>query len=218
MGRLNRRRFLAAAAGVPVAIATGRSVSAASTTHSLWMLDPDWGYPLATASGSDVKSRCRARACHRAAPNRFFLSRADALAGRLHPCCLAQPVNVEVCIDMNALMPFHRARLGGVDRRCPELPDDLRNALASAAACVAPPTTTTSPSPTPPGQSIAAGSGPREVPTALASPTSATDPGPPAGATLPSTGTSIASALAAATVATVGGAALVTGARHRPDS
>ncbi len=108
VNHFNRRRFLLAALAVPAAAALPGRVSASAATHSLWMLDPDWGFPLSTSSGSDTKSRCRSCACHSAAPHRYFLSEADAIAGRLHPCCLAQPVRVDVCVDLNGLMPYYR--------------------------------------------------------------------------------------------------------------
>jgi hypothetical protein len=47
-----------------------------------------------------------------------------------------------MCIDLNALMPFYAARLGGVDARCPELPGALRTALYAGSACVVSPSTT----------------------------------------------------------------------------
>lgn len=145
MAKLNRRRFLAAAVGGSIAAAIGRPVAAATATHSMWRLDPAWGYPLTTESGSDTKTRCRSRACHNAAPHRFFLSEADAIAGRLHPCCLAQPVRVEVCADLNELMPYYGARLGGVDARCPTLPAHLRTALQDAGGCAFTPSTEVNP-------------------------------------------------------------------------
>lgn len=148
MGILTRRRFLAAACGLPIAASVTRSVGATPATHSLWRLDPAWGYPLTTGTGSDTKTRCRGRACHDAAPNRFFLTEADAIASRLHPCCLAQPVRVDVCADLNQLMTYYTARLGGIDARCPSLPNDLRSALQAAGACAVPSSSaTTDPDP-----------------------------------------------------------------------
>lgn len=135
-----RRAVIGVLAGGTVgAFTAAGQASAAAASHTLWMLNPNWGSPLTTDSGSDTKSRCRGNACHKAAPNRFFLTEADALAGRLHKCCLAQPTPITVCIDLNELMPFYRARHGGVDARCPDLPASVRSALLNAAACIAQP-------------------------------------------------------------------------------
>ena len=133
---LSRRRLLTSASGIAVAgVAGARTAgaeSSSSSTVKMWRLNPDWGTPITTDSGSSTKTRCKGKACHLAAPNRLFLTEADALAGRLHPCCLAQPVPVWVNIDLNALMPFYQARHGGVDLRCPDLPQNLQQALVLA--------------------------------------------------------------------------------------
>ncbi len=137
-GLVSRRTAISLLGGGMFAAAFAGRVDAASDSHTLWMLDPEWGTSLTTATGSTTKSRCRGRACHLGAPHRFFLSRSDAISGRLHPCCLAQPVAVTVCIDLNLLLPYYSARLGGVDTRCPQLPDALRNALTGRSACTLP--------------------------------------------------------------------------------
>ncbi|HEY4332753.1 MAG TPA: LPXTG cell wall anchor domain-containing protein, partial [Ilumatobacteraceae bacterium] len=149
---VSRRKLLTCGVSGLVSVAVGArtatvSATALTTTVTMWRLDPDWGAPLTTDSGSSTKSRCRGGACHAAAPHRFFLTRADALAGRLHRCCLAQPVAIQVCIDLNALMPFYAARLGGVDGRCPSLPPDLRDALYGS-SCTRPVLPQTEPLPT----------------------------------------------------------------------
>ena len=115
---ISRRRLLAVLSGGVVGAAglSAGKASAAASQHTLWRLNPDWGTPLTTPSGSATKTRCSGSACHLAAPHRFFLSQADALAGRLHSCCLAQPVPVTLCIDLNELMPFYRARRSGCVR------------------------------------------------------------------------------------------------------
>jgi len=157
MRALNRRRFLVVIGGSVAGVGIGAQAMAAPS-QTLWMLDPDWGFPLTTETGSDTKLRCHGHACHRAAPHRFFLTEADARAGRLHLCCLAQPVPVSVCIDLNELMPYYRARRGGVDARCPELPATLRSALYAASTCIAstaPDTPIAPPDPAPPGSAPA---------------------------------------------------------------
>jgi hypothetical protein len=140
-----RQAIIAGAAGISGALgiaATGAGAQGGNTTVTLWRLNPNWGYDLTTPSGSSTKSRCKSNACHNAAPYRFFLTEAEAIAGRLHKCCLAQPEKVEMCLSLDALMPYYKARHGGVDARCPSLPDDVKAALVPG-ACPAPTTTTT---------------------------------------------------------------------------
>jgi len=151
----SRRNFMAAAGGsVVAAFANASSAAADGSNHTFWMLNPSWGTPLTTAMGSDTKSECHGAACHNAAPHRFFLTRADAIAGRLQIGCLAQPEAVTVCVDLNVVMPYYNARLGGVDGRCPVLPASLRTALHDATACSvvapAPPPATPPPAVVPP--------------------------------------------------------------------
>lgn len=218
MRALNRRRFLVVVGGSVAGAGIGARASAAPT-QTLWVLDPDWGYPLTTATGSDTKMRCHGRACHLAAPHRFFLTEADALAGRLHACCLAQPVPVSVCIDLNALMPYYRARLGGVDARCPELPSTLRDALYASSSCPAAPPPVQPPAPPDPQPPTPAPQPPPPAPAGPSVPPSEEDPDPdPAGpgptetpSTLPATGVSTAATvMAAAILTTTGMAALAT--------
>ena len=142
-----RRNFIAAAGGTLV-VGMASPADAATATHVLWMLDSDWGTPLVTTTGA-TKSRCRAAACHNAAPHRLFFTAADAIAGRLHTGCLAQPAAVNLCVDLNMLMPFYGARKGGIDGRCPDLPPALRSALYQATACAAPAPPVQAPSPPP---------------------------------------------------------------------
>jgi hypothetical protein len=120
---LTRRKLIGTlTGGIVGAVALGANqVSAAPAPVTMWMLDPDWNTPLATAGGG-TKSKCKGSACRKAAPHRFFLTQADAIAGRLHPGCLAQPKAVLLNIDLNAMMPFYSARHGGIDGRCPTLP------------------------------------------------------------------------------------------------
>lgn len=128
-----RRRFLLAGTGgaVGAALLGVRPAAAQSSpTVTLYRLNPSWGTPILDSSGRS-RTKCSGKACHKAAPHRYFLTLADALAGRLHPCCLAQPEPVQVSVDLNALMPYYRARHGGVDMRCPELPAVLRDAIVA---------------------------------------------------------------------------------------
>lgn len=116
--------------------AAGASPDVAPVT--LWRLDPDWGTPLRTSTGR-MKTRCKGRACHDAAPNRFFLSRSDALAGRLHACCLAQPEPVEVRLDIADIRLWYRAAGGVLDRRSRRLPPEVRRALHTTVVEAEPP-------------------------------------------------------------------------------
>ncbi len=225
--KLSRRAVITAGIGgigagaTTFLLATPGAAAASATTVTLWQLDPDWGTPRTTDSGSDTKTRCRGRACHLAAPHRYFLTSADAVAGRLHPCCLAQPTPVEVCIDLNALMPYYRARLGGVDDRCPELPEPLRQALA-AGACAVPSTTTTTPTSTTTTTSPATTTVPPATPTTTpgggveaAGAEGAPRPGGSVPGSLPFTGTSVSTAFAAGLTAAAVGAAAVAAAERR---
>lgn len=196
--KLSRRRLLAIGSGGLTALAFGSgAVSAvAATPVVLYVLDPSWGFPVKQVNGSSTKTRCSSRACYKAAPFRFFLTEADAIAGRLHKGCLAQPRRIEVVIDLNALMPFYTARHGGVDTRGVELPTELRAALAASLS----PSPAVLPLPEP---------GTPDPPPA--------DPAPaPEAITLPVTGGSVAAvALTALAVTSVGLAA--TGAARRTD-
>lgn len=90
----------------------------------LWRLDADWGYPIMASNGS-TRTRCKGNACHSAAPNRFFLTRAAAEAGRLHKCCLAQPIQVSVPVDESVVRTHLDPSLEGIDLRTAHLPDDV---------------------------------------------------------------------------------------------
>lgn len=215
--RFTRRHFIAAAATCALGTAGSSPARAADrpSTVTQWQLNPSWGHPLSTATGSDTKTRCRGRACHLAAPHRYFLTEADAVAGRLHPCCLAQPVPVTVCIDLNELMPYYRARLGGVDARCPELPDHLRSALTTVARC---PVVSDDPSEdaSPPGESQPPDEADRAGPTAATTPASATgaELAGSIAAPLPTTGSEATGPLLAAS-AMVAAGCLLAGATDR---
>ena len=210
---ISRRRLLAVLSGGVVGAAglSAGKASAAASQHTLWRLNPDWGTPLTTPSGSATKTRCSGRACHLAAPHRFFLSQADALAGRLHSCCLAQPVPVTLCIDLNELMPFYRARLGGIDARCPDLPSGLSMALSGAGVCVTPPAEEDTPAVTPTSPAVSPTS-----PTAALEATTSNDVGDTSDTspTLPRTGSSTTATVAIA-AALVGAGVVASAAANR---
>jgi hypothetical protein len=129
---LTRRKLLSTLTGGIVGIvAIGAKSASAASTVTMWKLNANWGTPLVAPNGT-TRTRCKGKACHVAAPNRFFLTQADAIAGRLHVGCMAQPYPVQVAVDLNALMPYYTARFGGVDVRGAQLPTVLGNALQRA--------------------------------------------------------------------------------------
>lgn len=116
-GDLDRRSFFrvgAVAGGAALALATIgpiRSAGAADSDTTVWRLDAEWGYPV----GPNGKLRCVCNACHRHAANKIFASEADAGAGRIHICCLCQPVSFTVPGVVAA--GFFDAGVVSVDRR-----------------------------------------------------------------------------------------------------
>jgi hypothetical protein len=195
---LTRRKLLGTLTGGLVGVvALGSTSASAASTVTMWKLNPNWGTPLTAPSGR-VRTRCKGNACHAAAPHRFFLTQADAIAGRLHINCMAQPYPVQVAVDLNALMPFYTARLGGVDVRGAQLPTVLGNALQRA---VDGPTAITTPDETAPDTTPVPDADPdaTPVPDAAAEPDSA-EPDPafaPIYTKLPVTGSSPAPVLIA---------------------
>ncbi len=75
-----------------VAATTGCSGTACTTT-TVWMLDPDWGYPR----GPGGKTRLVSRASRLAATNRLARTHPEALDMNLHKCSYAPAIGVEVC-------------------------------------------------------------------------------------------------------------------------
>jgi LPXTG-motif cell wall-anchored protein len=65
-----------------------RAAGAAEAETTVWRLDANWGYPI----GPKAKTRCVCNACHKHAANKIFATEAAAAAGRIHICCLCQPV------------------------------------------------------------------------------------------------------------------------------
>lgn len=223
---IDRRRFLMGSFALTTAgVGLGRSalVHATPVTVTLWRLSSDWGYPLTTDTGSDTKSRCRGNACHNAAPHRFFLTEAEALAGRLHLCCLAQPVPVAVCLELDSFLAARRQWRGVslVDVRWAGIDPALVEAF-SGAACSAVVTDPTGPntvpggSPSPPSTPPPSNPGDLENPSPPSGVPVDAELDPVAPTALPSTGTGSATTLAiAGTVLAVGGV-LVAASRLAP--
>lgn len=99
---VDRRRFLVIGLGVGSVAAgfaapAGAAAAGAGRTVTLWRLSADWGYPV----GPKGRTRCKGRACHLHAANKIYETEAAALAGRLHICCMAQPVSTEVPVAVH---------------------------------------------------------------------------------------------------------------------
>lgn len=100
---VSRRRFLFVGLGVGSSVGAFAIPAAAAPsgttagTATLWRLSADWGYP----AGPKGRTRCKGRACHLHAANKIYATQAEALAGRLHICCVAQPVAFEVPIEVH---------------------------------------------------------------------------------------------------------------------
>ncbi|CAN0504260.1 unnamed protein product, partial [Phaeothamnion confervicola] len=59
---------------------------------TVWRLSADWGYPVPPKS----RTRCLCSACRAHAANKIYLSRDEAIAGRIHPCCVCQPYSIQL--------------------------------------------------------------------------------------------------------------------------
>lgn len=132
---ISRRRFVLFGLGVgstvgAFAVPAGAAATPSPTTATLWRLSADWGYP----AGPKGRTRCKGRACHLHAANKIYATEADALAGRLHICCMAQPVAFEVPIEVHheltSLPPSPGPALG--DRRHDEVVQALERAALAA--------------------------------------------------------------------------------------
>jgi len=132
---ISRRRFVLVGLGIgstagAFAVPAGAVATPSPTTATLWRLSADWGYP----AGPKGRTRCRGRACHLHAANKIYATETDALAGRLHICCVAQPVSFEVPIEvhneLSNLPPSPGPALG--DRRHDEVAQALERAALAA--------------------------------------------------------------------------------------
>ena len=207
---IGRRRFLAAGFGGGMATVVGwtESASAATATTVVWRLNSNWGYPVAPKG----QTRCTCRACHLHAANKVFVTRAAAISGRIHLCCVCQPFSVELFADdAAALFPT-----GG-----PSL--DLRtgtNAADFAAALdrFAEPGVVPVPSPAPPvvitpAATLPAAAIPAATIPAAAVPTAAVLAPAPPGGVLPQTGVDGRTLLGSAAVLVGLGAVAVSASR-----
>jgi hypothetical protein len=145
--------------GTGAATLLGTSVAAADDTAvvSVWRLSADWGY----AVPPKARTHCRCSACYAHAANAVYASRADALAARIHPCCVCQPYAIELlAADANALFPSGTShvdlRWAGVRQSFEQAVSHTIEAAPSTTVSAPPPTSTTPPaSTTPPTSTVA---------------------------------------------------------------
>jgi hypothetical protein len=216
---VGRRRFLLLGIGGGAAALIGGTAAQASadspTVAPVWRLSANWGYAVPPKN----RTRCSCQACHSHAANKVFTTKAVALAGRIHPCCVCQPYSIDV-LAADAVAIF----AGGdtIDLR----DDDARarfeaamvRSLPPVPGPVADPVVPPAPS-TPPTPSTPAAVPPVLVPAARDTPAPITpapiEPNTPSTAaaarpvTLPVTGANHTTLLAAATVLVVAGVAAV---------
>ncbi len=125
----DRRRFLLlGAGGAAAAIAGGGSAGAADPEFAtVWRLSADWGYPVPPKS----RTRCLCSACRAHAANKIYLSRDEAIAGRIHPCCVCQPYSIQLLTtDVAALAALTTA--GSADLRTGPVRTAFEDAVARA--------------------------------------------------------------------------------------
>ena len=93
---VGRRRFLLLGiGGSAAALIGGTSLQAAAdapTIVPVWRLSADWGYAVPPKN----RTRCRCQSCRNHAANKVFVSKAAALANRIHPCCVCQPYSIDL--------------------------------------------------------------------------------------------------------------------------
>lgn len=208
---VGRRRFLLLGLGGTAAALVGAGaaqVSAASPTMvSVWRLSADWGYAVPPKS----RTRCRCAACRNHAANKIFATKALALAGRIHPCCVCQPYSVDILAgDSDAL--FASSPAGTVDLRSDGSRSLFEAAVVRSLAPVPDPAAPAAPAPAspPPASAPATPSQAVPAPDPAPSPVSelARDSSGSEGS-LPVTGSDSETLLAAAGVLVVAGVAAV---------
>ena len=146
---VGRRRFLLLGIGGTAAALVGSGalrVSAASPTIvPVWRLSADWGYPVPPKN----RTRCRCTACRNHAANKVFATKALALAGRIHPCCVCQPYSIDIlATDYDAL--FASSPSGTIDLRHDESRSLFEAAVVRSLAPVPDSTTPSAPAPASP--------------------------------------------------------------------
>jgi len=136
---IGRRRFLAlgAAGGAAAVLGTAQSVAAAPITIQVWRLNANWGYAVPPKGWT----RCHCSACHNHAANKVYLTRDAAIDGRIHLCCVCQPVAIDLLAgDVPTLFDTDVV----IDLRRP----GVRDAFEAAVANVTSPTATPIAAPT----------------------------------------------------------------------
>ena len=94
-----------------VALPLGAHAAGATVaTTTIWRLNAEWGYP----AGPKHWTRCRCSTCHSHAANKVYRTRAAAIAGRLHPCCVCQTESITTTVASAATL-FAFVRPGNPD-------------------------------------------------------------------------------------------------------
>ncbi len=122
MSRTTSRRFFLLTAGSSSAAAVGFAtfpgpVGAQTATTTLWRLNANWGYP----AGPKSRTSCTCKACHSHAANKLFFSQDEAIAGRVHPCCVCQPEALQVAPEALEALKKIAGTEPSVDRRDPQV-------------------------------------------------------------------------------------------------
>jgi hypothetical protein len=236
--QFGRRRFLVLGAGSGAALAIGAgggNAAAAGATTTVWKLSADWGYAVPPKN----RTRCRCSACKDHATNTLFATQTDALAARIHPCCVCQPFGVALLTaDAAALFPTSTTTLDlrAADNRiafeAPQQPEPLPESSSDPVTVpvVPPPADPVATDTVSSSDDISANTGTDPAYAVLAAPTSPSSAARvtmptaiiPSAATmttsLPVTGASVAPALTAAALLTgLGVMAVAVAAAHRAD-
>jgi hypothetical protein len=103
---VGRRRFLILGVGTGAGAAIGlpglSTSASAAALQSVWRLNAQWGFPVPP----DGKTKCVCNACHLHSANKVFLTEAAAISGRIHLCCVCQPMSLQLLTDdVNGLFP-----------------------------------------------------------------------------------------------------------------
>jgi hypothetical protein len=157
---VGRRRFLILGVGTGAGAVIGLpgvvTPASAAALQSVWRLNAQWGFPVPP----DGKTRCVCNACHLHAANKVFLSEAAAISGRIHLCCVCQPMSLQLLTDdVNGLFPGPTTV---IDLRQGDNAAQFAAAIARAQAPA--PTDTTTPAPVAPAATLPPAGGESRAP------------------------------------------------------
>jgi hypothetical protein len=207
---VGRRRFLLLGlSGSAAALVGGTSIGAAADAPTLlpvWRLSADWGYAVPPKN----RTRCRCQSCRNHAANKVFVSKAVAVANRIHQCCVCQPYSIDL-LAADAQSLFDGSPTGtSIDLRNPDARAKFEAAMVRSLVPAPPPPATTSPlPPAPPASDSAAPGFTFGAPVAAHSSDPAVASDPARSAQLPVTGSDQDTFLTAASVLIVAGVAAV---------